>query len=74
MNRSDEELTLSFETLYDGQFASSTELIISNYPVILSHRRSSAVSLETFPLYYEFHSRAEIFFNKKIYDSLPAAS
>ena len=29
----------------------STLLIILNYPVILSHRRSTTVSLETYPLY-----------------------
>ena len=41
----------SFETLYGGQFTLSTQLIIINYPVILSHRRGTTVSLETYPLY-----------------------
>ena len=41
----------SFETLYGGQFTLSTQLIIINYPVILFHRRSTTVSLETYPLY-----------------------
>ena len=36
---------------YDGQFTLSTQLIILNYPGILSLRRSITVSLETFPLY-----------------------
>ena len=39
----------SFETLYGGQFMSSTQLTKSNYLVILSHQRSTAVSLETYP-------------------------
>ena len=38
---------ISFKTLYGGQFVLSTELIILNYPVILSHRHSARVSLET---------------------------
>ena len=29
----------------------STQLIILNYPFILFHRRSTTVSLETYPLY-----------------------
>ena len=37
--------------LYGGQFTLSTQLIIINYPVILFHRRSTTVSLETYPLY-----------------------
>ena len=41
--------TVIFETLYGGQFTISTQLIILNYPVILSHRRSTTVSLETYP-------------------------
>ena len=40
-----------FETLYGGQFTLSTQLIILNYPVILSHRRSITVLFETYPLY-----------------------
>ena len=40
-----------FETLYSGQFTLSTQLIISSYPVILFHRYSATVSLETYPLY-----------------------
>ena len=35
-----------------GQFTLSTQLIILNYPVILSHRRSTTGSIKTFP----FHS------------------
>ena len=31
----------SFETIYGGQFSSSTQLIILNYPVILSHQHSN---------------------------------
>ena len=38
-----------FETLYGGQFTSLTQLTKSNYLVILSHQRSTAVSLETYP-------------------------
>ena len=37
--------------LYVGQFTLSTQLITQNYPDILSHRRSTTVSLETYPLY-----------------------
>ena len=40
---------VGFQTLYGGQFTLSTQLIILNYPVILFHRRSTAVSLETYP-------------------------
>ena len=43
--------TVIFETLYGGQFTISTQLTILNYPVILSHRRSTTVSLETYPFY-----------------------
>ena len=32
-----------FETLYGGQFTLLTQLIILNYPVILSHRRPKKV-------------------------------
>ena len=42
---------VSFSTLYDNQLTLSTQLIILNDPVILFHRRSSKVSLETCPLY-----------------------
>ena len=42
---------VNFETLYDGQFTLSTQWIILNYPVILSHRRRTTVSLETHSLY-----------------------
>ena len=38
-------------SLYGGQFTLSTQLIILNYPVILSHRRSTTVSLVTYTLY-----------------------
>ena len=41
---------VSLKTLHDGQFTFSTQLITLNYPVILSHRRSTTVSLETYPL------------------------
>ena len=41
---------VSFETLYGGQFTLSTQLIILNYPVIISHWRSITVSLETYPI------------------------
>ena len=39
---------VSFETLYGGQFMLSTQLIIPNYPVILSHWCSTTVSIETY--------------------------
>ena len=42
---------VNFETLYSGQFTLPTQLIILNYPVILSYRRSTTVSLETYSLY-----------------------
>ena len=42
---------ISFGTLYSGQFASSTQLIVPNYPIKLSHQYSTTVSLETYPLY-----------------------
>ena len=45
---------VSFGTLYGGQFTFSTQLIILNYPDILSHRRSTTISLETYPLYSYF--------------------
>ena len=35
---------------YGGQLTLSTQLIILNYPVILSHRSTTTVSLETYPL------------------------
>ena len=41
---------VSFETLYIGQFTLSTQLMIPNYPVILSHRYSTIVSSESYPL------------------------
>ena len=44
-------LGFSFKTIYSGQFTLSTRLIIFNYPVILSHRRSTTVSLNTCLLY-----------------------
>ena len=34
-----------------SKFTLSTQLITLNYPVILSHRRSTTVSSETYPLY-----------------------
>ena len=36
--------------LHSRQFTWSTQLIILNYPVILSYRRSTTVSLEIYPL------------------------
>ena len=45
---------VSFETLYGGQLMLSTRLIILNYPVILSHWRSTRVSLETISLNFIF--------------------
>ena len=41
---------VSFETLYIGQFTLSTQLMIPNYPVILSHRDSTTVSSKSYPL------------------------
>ena len=41
---------LYFETLYNGQFTLSTQLIILSYPVILSCRRSTRVSSECYSL------------------------
>ena len=41
--------SVSFLTLYGGQFTLSTQLIILNYRVILSHRRSATVFWETYP-------------------------
>ena len=38
---------VSFVTLYGGQFTFSTQLMILNYSVILFHRRSTTVSLES---------------------------
>ena len=42
--------SFSFETSYGGQFTLSTQFIILSYPFILYHRRSTAVSLETYTL------------------------
>ena len=48
VNRSEEGLTLETSTfLYRGQFTLSTQLIILNCPLILSHRCSITVSLAT---------------------------
>ena len=49
--RSANSRNVSFETLHGGQFMLSTQMIIPNYFVILSHRRGSIVSSETDPLY-----------------------
>ena len=46
---------LSFQTLNDAQFKLSTQLIVPNYPVILSPRRSTIVSLETTPYLQLLH-------------------
>ena len=43
--------TPALKTLYGGQLTLSTQLIIPNYPVILSHWCSTTVSLETYPLF-----------------------
>ena len=49
---------VSFFILYGGQFASSTQLIVLDYPVILFHQCCSTVSLETYPpLFIEKNSR-----------------
>ena len=45
---------VSFKTLYGSQFTFLTQLRIPNYLVILSHRRSTVASLETYPLYFFF--------------------
>ena len=37
------------ESLYSGQFTLSTPLIKPNFCVLLPHRRSATVSLETIP-------------------------
>ena len=42
---------VNFETIYGGKFTLSTQLIILNYPAILSHWRSSTVFLETSSFY-----------------------
>ena len=39
-----------FQSPYGGQLTLSTQLIILNYPVILSHRSTTTVSLEDYPL------------------------
>ena len=41
----------SFETIYGGQFSSSTQLIILNYPVILSHQHSKTGFFRNLTLY-----------------------
>ena len=43
---------ISCKTLYSGQFILPTQLIILNYPAILSHWCSTTVSLETYPLLF----------------------
>ena len=48
---------VSFWTLYGGQFMSSTQLIILNYPITFFHRRSTTVSISV--------KRVDIHFNKK---------
>ena len=45
---------LGFETLNGGQFTFSTQSVVLNYPVGISHRRSTAVSLEIYPFYCIF--------------------
>ena len=47
--RSANARNVRFETLHGGQFMLSTQMIIPNF--ILSHRRSTIVSSETYPLY-----------------------
>ena len=54
--RSDEGLMLETSTMKLFTVANLSyqpQLIIPNYPVILSHRHSTTVSLETYPLYSE---------------------
>ena len=46
--------SISFATLYCGQFTFSTQFIKPNYLVVLPYWRSTAVSLETYPL-FAFH-------------------
>ena len=41
---------ICFRALYSSQFTLSTQLRKLHYPVLLSHRRITTVSLETFPL------------------------
>ena len=41
---------VSFKTLYGGQFTLSTQLIIQNYPVILYHRHSTTVTVQTYTM------------------------
>ena len=43
--------TSALQPLRGCQFKLSTQLIKPNYPVILPHRRSTTVSLETYPLH-----------------------
>ena len=52
-NRSDEGLTLETSAfkLFSVAVTLSTQLIILYYPVVLSHQRSTTVSLETKPVY-----------------------
>ena len=45
---------LMLKTLYGGQIRSSTQVIILNYPVIISHQCSTIVSLETYPLLFSY--------------------
>ena len=52
-NLSQNARNISFETLYGGQFNLTSQLIMPNYLIILSHWLSSTVSLETFPLYWD---------------------
>ena len=49
---SDEGLTLETLALKLFIFMLSTQLMILNYPIILSHWHSTTVSLETYPLYH----------------------
>ena len=62
--RPDEGQTRSFETLYGGQFTLSTQLIILNNPVILSHRRSTTISLETYLLNWYVNGFQNLFWQK----------
>ena len=41
--------SVSFSSLYGGQFTLSTKLLTSNYPVIFPHRGNTKVSSETYP-------------------------
>ena len=45
----------TFESLYGGQVALSTQLIKTNFRLSLSHPRSTTVSLETRPFIHDLN-------------------